>query len=239
MTLNLFSCLTLSKLSALLKRILSFPTTSSLSKPFLQVAKTILNSNVILSFTSVQLPVDCKFNMHATLLSRSLIKMKAKWPRATSPTPCNTVFRSDAGCKTEGNHSQSRAAYSLAQPPSKYSSVSETRLSLFCKPPSVFTQQPLQILSYNQVQQRCQIHHTWISFGVGLQILWGMQSQSLPHLKEVLTSNSFYSWFSGGITLASVDKARRFLSAGFFIRQCYRTAVQLLIFLSPTNKSLN
>lgn len=89
------------------------------------------------------------------------------------------------------------------------------------------------------MQQTCQIHHLWISFGVGLQI-WGMmQSQSLPHLKQVLTNNSCYSWFSGGITLAAVDKVHRFLSADFFIRQCYCTAVQLLIFLSPANKSLN
>lgn len=66
-----------------------------------------------------------------------------------------------------------------------------------------------------------------------------MQSQGLPHLKQVLTNNSFYSWFSGGITLAAVDKAHGFLSADFFIRQRYCPAVQLLIFLSPANKSLN
>lgn len=38
--------------------------------------------------------------------------MKDKWPRATPSAPRNTAFRSDTGCKMEGNHSQSRAAYS-------------------------------------------------------------------------------------------------------------------------------
>lgn len=58
------------KFSALLKKILSFPTITSLLQPFLHVAKIILNSYAILSFTSVQLPVDCRFNVHTTLLSR-------------------------------------------------------------------------------------------------------------------------------------------------------------------------
>lgn len=48
-TQNSCSCFTLPKFSTLLKRILSFPTISSLLQPFLQVAKTILNSNTILS----------------------------------------------------------------------------------------------------------------------------------------------------------------------------------------------
>lgn len=67
------SCL--SEFSALLKRI--FPH-YLLSQPPLQVAWTILNSIAILSFTSIQLPVDHKFDACTSLLPRLLIKREEK-----------------------------------------------------------------------------------------------------------------------------------------------------------------
>lgn len=83
--------------------------------------------------------------------------MKDKWPRATPSAPRNTAFRSDTGCKMEGNHSQSRAAYSPL-------SCFQAQLSLWnytfpsCKPSSVCP--TASTPSYKQ-EQRDHVHHLW------------------------------------------------------------------------------
>lgn len=74
------------------------------------------------------------------LVIQVVIKMKDKWPRATPSAPRNTAFRSDTGCNMEGNHSQSRAAYSpLSCFQAQFSLWNHTFPS--CKPSSA--QQPL------------------------------------------------------------------------------------------------
>lgn len=177
MTLNLGSCLTLSKFSTFLKRILSFPTISSPLHLFLQAAKTILNSNAILSFTSVQLPVDYKFNIHTTLLSRLLIKMKEKWPTATPTTPRNSL----PFWHWVQDRRKPLPEQSCLQPSSAHFQIQFNLWNHafpFCKPPSLFAQKPLQILSYNQVQQMLQINNLRFSFGAGLHISWGTSAPS-------------------------------------------------------------
>lgn len=161
--------------------------------------------------------------------------MKDKWPRATPSTPRNTAFRSDTGCKMEGNHSQSRAAYSPL-------SCFQAQFSLWnhifpsCKPSSVCP--TVTTPAYKQMQ-RCHVHHLWFCFRAGLQISWGRcKVQACPIWRKFQTI-PFAVGSQGGIALESADKVHRFLPADFFICQCHCTAVQLLIFLSPTNTSLN
>lgn len=95
--------------------------------------------------------------------------MKDKWPRATPSAPRNTAFRSDTGCKMEGNHSQSRAAFSpLSGFQAQFRLWNHTFPS--CKPsslcPTATTPSCKQVL-------KCHVHHLRFSFRAGLQISWG------------------------------------------------------------------
>lgn len=161
--------------------------------------------------------------------------MKDKWPRATRSAPRTrpSVLTRGAGWK----ETTPRAAHSPTQ------LLPGTIQSL--KPHFPFLQTILSLPNSHatilEASQRCHVHHLWFFFVLEKNFRsHGADAKSKPApSQENFNQFLLLLVLMGNYTLESADKVHRFLPADFFIHQCHYTAVQLLIFLSQTNMSLN
>lgn len=135
----------------------------------------------------------------------------------------------------EGNHSQSCSQPHSAA--SRHNSVSETTLSLLTNHPQL-AQQPRH---HPRSKSKVPCSSSVIFFVLEKNFRsHGADAKSKPApSQENFNQFLLLLVLMGNYTLESADKVHRFLPADFFIHQCHYTAVQLLIFLSQTNMSLN